>query len=123
MNPLLRPSRTCSAEATATQFLLIACPEKSACDSHQDRHKGIAEIPSRRSFSTRTPDALTQRIGSVKKHRLYRGTESSNPSPSSRESGRTFQATRGVGILKTAGKVGVRSRPRLCENSSVQFAA
>ena len=38
-------------------------------------------------------------------------TGSSNPSPSSRESGRTFQATRGVGILKTAGKVGVRSRP------------
>src|SRR3984893_6085006 len=86
MNPLLRPSRTCSAEATAIQFLLMACPEKSACDSHQDRHKGIAEIPSRRSFSKRTPGAPSQRIGSVKKHRLYRGTESSNPSPSSGES-------------------------------------
>src|SRR6516165_6098739 len=104
MNPLLRPSRTCSAEATATQFLLMACPEKSACGSHQDRHKGIAEIPSRRSFSTRTPDAPSQRIGSVKKHRLYRGTESSNPSPSREESGELpnrgrLLAVRGVSAL------------------------
>jgi carboxymethylenebutenolidase len=35
----------------------------------------------------RSPGASSQPIGSVKKHRLYRGTESSNPSPSSRESG------------------------------------
>src|ERR1700746_2144236 len=86
MNPLLRPSRTCSAEATAIQFLLMACPEKSACDSHQDRHKGIVEILSRRNFSKRSTGAPSQRIGSVEKHRLYRGTESSNSSPSGGES-------------------------------------
>jgi hypothetical protein len=27
--PVARPSRTCSAEATAIQFLLMACPEKA----------------------------------------------------------------------------------------------
>src|SRR3984893_2384922 len=122
MNPLLRPSRTCSAEATPIHFLLMACPEKSACDSHQDRHKGIAEIPSRRSFSKRSPGGPSQRIGSVKKHRLYRGTGSSNPSPSRRESRANLKTTllgRGIAGLESPAPAGITEILRILSPKAV----
>jgi hypothetical protein len=76
----------------------------SAVFHDTDCREGIAEIPSRRSFSTRPA------IGSAVSRSIVCTEEPKF------ESGRTFQATRGVGILKTAGKVGVRSRPSLCGN-------
>src|SRR5271169_1663233 len=58
MNPLLRPSRTCSAEATAIQFLLMACPGKKA---HAIAIKIATQRYSRNPISAQFLEAIARR--------------------------------------------------------------